>query len=327
MFRDRTKLYLSYRRTIPRNTSTANSGFGFAIDEDERLIESRRSKPRDNVEQNNSVELQTLPPSIFDIAKELDANLVDLKGKTHDLNSMYKNLLISNSSDRQIQQRRIETLNYEMTKRLEQCYVLTKKFDFIRKNHKKLNYIYSDTELLMIENYKKTYAMKIQDATLVFRNLQNNYMKFLNDEEDEETEQLLHHVDHPNYVASEEESQRIESYSKQVLEQNQAQVGVPNTKYLEAREKEISKLAMGILEVSTIFKEMEGMVVEQGTLLDRIDYNLANTVEHLKSSDQELFKAKGYQRRTTKCKLIFLLLLIVFALLLVVLIKPHNSLN
>lgn len=327
MFRDRTKLYLSYRRTVPRNTSSNNSGFGFAIDEEERLIESRKSKPRDNVEQNNSVELKALPPSIFDIAKELDASLVDLKAKTHELNSMYKNLLISNSSERQIQQRRIETLNYEMTKRLEQCYVLTKKFDFIRKNYKKLNYNYSDTELLMIENYKKTYAMKIQDATLVFRNLQNNYMKFLNDDEDEEKEQLLHHVDHPNYVANEEESQRIESYSKQILEQNQTQVRVPNTKYLEAREKEISRLAMGILEVSTIFKEMEGMVVEQGTLLDRIDYNLANTVEHLKSSDKELSKAKGYQGRTTKCKLIFLLLLIVFALLLVVLIKPHSSLN
>ena len=50
---------------------------------------------------------------------------------------------------------------------------------------------------------------------------------------------------------------------------------------------------------------MESMVIEQGTILDRIDYNLVNTVQDLKQADKELIKAHHYQKRSTKCKIIF----------------------
>ena len=41
---------------------------------------------------------------------------------------------------------------------------------------------------------------------------------------------------------------------------------------------------------------MESMVIEQGTILDRIDYNLVNTVQDLKQADKELIKAHHYQK-------------------------------
>ena len=130
----------------------------------------------------------------------------------------------------------------------------------------------------------------------------------------------------PSSVALMEDTQNIEEYSKQALEQAQEQIQQnPNSQLIAQREREISKLAMGILEISTIFKEMETLVVDQGSMLDRIDYNLTRTVEDLKSSDKELIKAQGYQKRTTKCKIIFLLCLIVLALFILVVARPHGS--
>ncbi|KAK6878702.1 t-SNARE affecting a late Golgi compartment protein 2, partial [Candida tropicalis] len=70
---------------------------------------------------------------------------------------------------------------------------------------------------------------------------------------------------------------------------------------------------------------MESMVIEQGTMLDRIDYNLTTTVQELKSADKELIKAHHYQKRTTKCKIIFFLSLCVFALLMIVMLRPGGS--
>ena len=50
---------------------------------------------------------------------------------------------------------------------------------------------------------------------------------------------------------------------------------------------------------------MESMVIEQGTILDRIDYNLVNTVQDLKQADKELIKSSSLSKRSTKCKIIF----------------------
>ncbi|CUM52971.1 unnamed protein product [Debaryomyces tyrocola] len=325
MFRDRTNLFLSYRRTVPRSLPRNDRRFESLEEEEEGLIESRRSDRRQRYQDNNdSIEMKALPPSIFDISKEIDDNLLQIKGKTSELNSLYKKLLITNYNEKQAIENKIENLNYDITKKFESSYVLIKKFEFLQKNHGKLNLDYSNNEISIIESFKKNYALKIQESSLIFRNLQNNYIKFLKDDEDE-TDTLINdsNNDQFNLIENEEESRNIENYSKQILQQTQ--IHSSNSQFLQAREREISKLAMGILEISTIFKEMESMVIDQGSILDRIDYNIANTAQDLKSSDKELIKAQGYQKRTTKCKLIFLLSLVVFALFIIVLVKPHGK--
>lgn len=325
MFRDRTNLFLSYRRTVPRSLPQNDRRFESLEEEEEGLIESRRSGRRQRYQDNNdSIEMKNLPPSIFDISREIDDNLLQIKGKTSELNSLYKKLLITNYNEKQAIENKIENLNYDITKKFESSYVLIKKFEFLQKNHGRLNLDYSNNEISIIESFKKNYALKIQESSLIFRNLQNNYIKFLKDDEDE-TDTLINdsNNDQFNLIENEEESRNIENYSKQILQQTQ--IHSSNSQFLQAREREISKLAMGILEISTIFKEMESMVIDQGSVLDRIDYNIANTAQDLKSSDKELIKAQGYQKRTTKCKLIFFLSLVVFALFIIVLVKPHGK--
>ena len=65
------------------------------------------------------------------------------------------------------------------------------------------------------------------------------------------------------------------------------------------------------------------MVIEQGTILDRIDYNLVNTVQDLKQADKELIKAHHYQK-INKCKIIFLSLC-VFVLLMIFILRPTKQ--
>lgn len=322
MFRDRTNLFLLYRRTMAHSVPSAEDRATSLREEEEGLMGSRR-KPayRDN---GNSIEMKPIVPTAVDISKDIDVNLAIIKTKTGELNSMYKKLLIIAQGDKRSLEDSIEQLNYDITKKFEACYVLIKKFEFLQKNHERLGLNFSVNDVAVIENYKKNYAQKLQDTSLLFRNLQSNYMKFLRDDDDE-SETLMGSSSYSNaMLLEEEETKNIEDYSKRVLQETQ-QVKGANAQYLEQRDREILKLAMGILEISTIFKEMESLVVDQGSVLDRIDYNLQNTAQDLKTSDKELIKAQGYQKRTTKCKLIFLLSLVVFALLIIVLIKPHGS--
>lgn len=321
MFRDRTNLFLSYRRTVPRQAARADARYETLAEEEELLMTARRSRP--GYRDDKNIEMKPLAPSIFDISQQLDEHLLSVKLKTNDLSAMYKRLLITSDAEKLQLESRIEELNYTITRLFEACYVLIKKFEFLQKNHQRLLLAYGPDELAILENYKKTYALKIQDSLLVFRNLQNNYIKFLTTDDDE-TDQLLAAT--ALSVAVEEDSRHIEDYSKRVIQHAQQQIqSNPNSQLLAQREREISKLAMGILEISTIFKEMESLVVDQGSMLDRIDYNMSRTVQDLKESDRELVKAQGYQKRTTKCKIIFLLCLVVLALFIIVVVRPHGT--
>lgn len=329
MFRDRTNLFLSYRRTIPRPAQTPHAR-SIALAEEEESLMSHRPRGKDSRRSDlEPIELKPLAPSIFDISQALDETLATIKLRTNDLGALYKKLLITRDSEKAALEKQIESLNYTITKMFEACYVPIKKLEFLQKNYQRLKLDYSADELAIIENYKKTYAVRIQESLLVFRNLQNNYIKFLRDDDDEnddDTRQLLAGSSANKVALMEENSSSIESYSRQALQQAQQQIqNNPNLLILASREREISKLAMGILEISTIFKEMETLVVDQGSMLDRIDYNVAQAAEDLKQSDKELIKAQSYQKRTTKCKIIFLLSLIVLALFIIVVVKPHGK--
>lgn len=57
---------------------------------------------------------------------------------------------------------------------------------------------------------------------------------------------------------------------------------------IEQREHEINDIARGIMEVAEIFKDLQTLVIDQGTLLDRIDYNIETMHTHVQAADSEL---------------------------------------
>lgn len=342
MFRDRTNLFLLYRRTAPRNLLLNVLRFD-SLDTEERFILSRKPAKRLALAKayhdatpggdDDEVELQTIVPTFFDIAKDLDIHVSSIKLRVNDLNSAYKRLIIIAKPEKRQLEDKIQDLSYAILKEFEQCYVLVKKFEYLSANHRELGLNYSENDLKVLDNFKRTYAARVQEQSLKFRNLQNNYIKFLRDDEDE-FDALLSPSSPNGADGIDNESRLLEvnEPSDSMLSQQQQRQHQQQQSYQQGdsllmlqREREISNLAMGILEILTIFKEMESLVVEQGSLLDRIDYNLQNTVQDLKLSDKELIKAKQYQKRSTKCKLIFLLSLVVLALFILVLVKPNNS--
>ena len=48
-------------------------------------------------------------------------------------------------------------------------------------------------------------------------------------------------------------------------------------------------------ELSEVFKSLSRLVVEQGTVLDRIDYNVLAAKEDIKKANRELEKTLAYE--------------------------------
>jgi len=97
-----------------------------------------------------------------------------------------------------------------------------------------------------------------------------------------------------------------------------------NDAAIAQREREIEDIAQGIIELSDLFRDLQNMVIDQGTMLDRIDYNVERMNTDVKAADKELVVASGYQRRTTKRKIILLLILIIFGMIILLVIKPKK---
>jgi len=68
---------------------------------------------------------------------------------------------------------------------------------------------------------------------------------------------------------------------------------------IEERDKEIIQIAKSIEELSELFKEVSTMVHKQGTMLDRIDYNMENAVQNVKSGNTHLIKADNYHKSSS----------------------------
>ena len=88
---------------------------------------------------------------------------------------------------------------------------------------------------------------------------------------------------------------------------------------LVKRDKEISTLVTSINELATIFKDLQTLVLEQGTILDRIDYNIDTAAESTKKAAEELKKADKNMKSncSRNANMILMILIFVFSLLLI----------
>ena len=89
----------------------------------------------------------------------------------------------------------------------------------------------------------------------------------------------------------------------------------------EEREKAIQQVAESVGELAEIFKEIQVLVIDQGTILDRIDYNIEQAADRVGSAVVELNKANEYQKKSKTMLCIYLLLLLCGFMVIILVLK------
>ena len=84
------------------------------------------------------------------------------------------------------------------------------------------------------------------------------------------------------------ESDADKSFSQSTLRQTSLKQLTSNDTAIMQREREIEDIAKGIIELADIFRDLQTMVIDQGTMLDRIDYNVERMAVDVKAADKEL---------------------------------------
>ena len=93
------------------------------------------------------------------------------------------------------------------------------------------------------------------------------------------------------------------------------------------RDVEITRIAKSIEELAEIFKELAVLVIDQGTILDRIDFNMESAVDHATVGNKELAKAETSQKNALPMRCIILLVVLIAIMLVVLIVKnsPKSS--
>ncbi|XP_060530087.1 syntaxin-1A isoform X4 [Cylas formicarius] len=88
---------------------------------------------------------------------------------------------------------------------------------------------------------------------------------------------------------------------------------------IEARHADIIKLENSIRELHDMFMDMAMLVENQGELVDRIEYQVDSTKEHVAEAHVQLKVAKEYQSKARK-KMIFIIICLIIALIILIII-------
>ncbi len=170
-------------------------------------------------------------------------------------------------------------------------------------------------------NVKQATARKLQNLNVVFRNSQKEYLRRVKAQKDGFGGDF-------DFL-----DKNIEEYGVgggmgiggQPPLDNDAQLAIAlveeSEKYVQERDVETRNIVKSIEELNVIFKELAVLVIDQGTVLDRIDFNMEQVVESTAVGVEQLRQAEEKQKSATPQKCIMVLLGLCFIMITILIFK------
>ena len=215
--------------------------------------------------------------------------------------------------DEQQENRRIEQeiqkLIIQMMKKIKFCEGLTK-MEKINKNKNTGGKI----EQKVKNNIKDFLVSKIKNFSNEFRRNQQQYMKYLKEMEGGDIENNNNNLNHSFESLDDNEEENLNNYFLMKQDDDFQQ-------QMKKRNEDINILANSINELSGIFKDLQNVVQEQGTILDRIDYNIDVSYENSQKGLKFLKKAEEHQSESCFRNVILVLFVIIFIETLLIIFK------
>ncbi|KAJ8960150.1 hypothetical protein NQ318_003870 [Aromia moschata] len=258
-----------------------------------------------------------MPPVWIDYLEKAQMIVPKLKAKISDLKMLHSRHLHRSTFDESSEDEiAIENCSHEITRMFNECHRLIQ----IIKSHSSEGI---SKERRLTINVYHSLAAALQELSTSFRSTQNSFLRQIQSREDRSKIYFDNqNIEMDDFYA--QESEDIDNYfmnSKQMSQQQLLMLEEDNTRFAQEREQEVNTIVKSIMDLNDIFKDLNQMVVDQGTVLDRIDYNVEQTSIQVYEGFKQLQKADAYQRKNRKmCTIIVLaaITIVLFFILIVV---------
>ncbi|XP_063815463.1 syntaxin-16 isoform X1 [Pseudophryne corroboree] len=244
-----------------------------------------------------------LTPKWVDGIEEIQYDVTRIKQKMKELASLHdKHLNRPTLDDSTEEEHTIEISTQEITQMFHRCQRAVQTLQS-RARH------CTEQEERVLRNVVSSLAQSLQDLSTNFRHAQSGYLKRVKNRE----ERSKHFFDTSVPLMDDGEDNTL--YDREFTD-DQLVLVQQNALMVEEREREIRQIVQSISDLNEVFRDLGSMVVEQGTVLDRIDYNVEQSCIKTEDGLKHLQKAEQYQKKNRK----MLVILILFVLLLVLIV-------
>lgn len=248
------------------------------------------------------------PPKWVDGVDEIQYDVGRIKQKMRELASLHddKHLNRPTLDDSSEEEHAIEITTQEVTQLFHRCQRAVQALP------SRARRACSEQEEQLLRNVVASLAQALQELSASFRHAQSDYLKRMKNRE----ERSQHFFDTPVPLMDDGDDAALYG---QGFTDDQLVLVEQNTLVVEEREREIRQIVQSISDLNEIFRDLGAMIVEQGTVLDRIDYNVEQSCVKTKDGLKQLHKAEQYQKKNRKM-LVILILVAIIVVLIVVLI-------
>ncbi|KAK4427615.1 syntaxin [Sesamum alatum] len=312
--RNRTILYRKYRDAlksvrVPAGSSPSISGSGAAVIEmsTSSLLNPKRSYTPLSTEDpgsSRSTAAVGLPPAWVDVSEEIAANVQRLRGKMAELAKAHAKALMPSFGDGKEDQRRIEALTQEIT-------------DLLKRSEKRLQRLSTggpSEDSNIRKNVQRSLATDLQSLSMELRRKQSTYLKRLQQQkEGPDGVDLEMNLNGSNSKGEDDDFEDIGFSEHQMAKLKKSEA------FTAEREREIQQVVESVNELAQIMKDLSVLVIDQGTIVDRIDYNITNVAVSVEEGLKQLEKAERSQKQggMVMCATILVIMCIVMLILLI----------
>ena len=304
IIRDKSKIFNEYRENFQNRffhflekdifddtRKLLNDSFLFVENKAAKLLNFDQIELQDlsyNLDNSNYVESYK---QVNNILEDLLTNFASLKSFQQE---RIKPKFIDEEIENKKLDREINKLILKMMKKIKFCEALIK---MIKNQKNEKNTILEKVKY----NIKMFLIEKIQNFSNEFRKNQQQYLKYLKDMG-------------VSTNTNNDNEKSIDQFSELDDEKKNFLYTQEDDKYqqIKKRDEDISVLAKSIDELSGIFKDLQNIVQEQGTILDRIDYNINISYENSQQGLKYIKKAEEHQNESCFRNVILLLYIIIF---------------
>ncbi|GMG99762.1 hypothetical protein Nepgr_001602 [Nepenthes gracilis] len=311
--RNRTILFKKYRDALKNvrvpTSSTTSSHKSIELVSTSLLHPNNRYTPLSTEDPGSSSSGAVtigLPPAWVDVSEELSTNVKRARAKMVELSKAHAKALMPSFGDGGEDQCRIEALTQEIT-------------DLLKKSEKRLQRLAASgpsEDSNVRKNVQRSLATDLQNLSMELRKKQSAYLKRLRQQSEGQDGMDLE-------INLNGSKSRIEDDDLDDLGFNELHLAkVKKSEVFTAeREREIQQVVESVNELAQIMKDLSVLVIDQGTIIDRIDYNIQNVASSVEEGFKQLQKAERTQRQGGMVKCATVLIIMCFVMLVLLILK------
>uniref|UniRef100_A0A1I7VZR6 SNARE domain-containing protein n=1 Tax=Loa loa TaxID=7209 RepID=A0A1I7VZR6_LOALO len=252
-----------------------------------------------------------VPPEWVNYLDETQYELTRIRSRLKQIREMQQNHMSKPSFVEDLEaQKEMDKSTDEVTGMFSHCQRL---IGFIEK----ANVIESTQQSLLRGNVVSTLRLTLSNLAGDFRTSQAKFLKQIEARKEKVNSYLLASTD---WVNTEVLDDVPIDASRDGLTMEQIQLLLQNADMVKERERDVMSVSKSIIELNSLFKDLASMVVDQGTVLDRIDYNVEQAALKVNSALSSVQRAERYQRSDKKMYCILVLSVAVIVLLILLII-------